>query len=75
MGTVNPGQLTSLNLNTRGGLNRQKTITANLIAATTCELPAIQFWDYVDVQFVSNKGFNDWPIGNNAQLNLPSTCG
>lgn len=45
---------------------------ANLIAATTCELPAIQFWDHVNVQFVSNKGVNARPIGDDAQLNLPS---
>jgi hypothetical protein len=25
----------------------------------------------INVQFVNNKRFNDWPVGNNAQLNLP----
>lgn len=75
LGTVNPGQLTyqltSLNLNTAAGLSQQKAIMAKLIAATNYELPAIQLWDYVNVQFVNNKRFSDWPTGNDAQLNLP----
>ena len=75
LGTVNPGQLTysltSLNLNTQSGLTQQKAIMAQLIAATNYELPAIQLWDYINVQFVNNKRFTDWPTGNNAQLNLP----
>lgn len=75
VGTVYPGQLTyqltSLDLNTQGGLNQQKTIMADLIAATNYELPAIQLWDYINVQFVNKRRFNDWPTGNNAQLNLP----
>jgi peptide/nickel transport system substrate-binding protein len=75
LGTVNPGQLTyqltSLNLNTQSGLNQQKAIMAKLIAATNYEVPAIQLWDYVNVQFVNDKRFSDWPVGNNAQLNLP----
>jgi peptide/nickel transport system substrate-binding protein len=75
LGTVNPGQLTysltTLNLNAQSGLNQQKAIMAQLIAATNYELPAIQLWDYINVQFVNNKRFSDWPTGNNAQLNLP----
>lgn len=75
LGAVNPGQLTyqltTLNLNTQAGLNQQKAISAQIIAATNYELPAIQLWDYINVQFVNNKRFNDWPTGNNAQLNLP----
>lgn len=75
LGNVSPGpltyQLTSLNLNTQAGLNQQKSIMAQLIEATNYELPAIQLWDYINVQFVNNKRFNDWPTGNNAQLNLP----
>jgi peptide/nickel transport system substrate-binding protein len=75
LGTVNPGQLTyqltTLNLNTQAGLNQQKAISAQIIAATNYELPAIQLWDYINVQFVNNKRFSDWPTGNDAQLNLP----
>ena len=75
LGTVNPGQLTfdltTLNLNNQSGLNQQKALMAKLIAATNYEVPAIQLWDYINVQFVNNKRFTDWPTGNDAQLNLP----
>jgi hypothetical protein len=33
-------------------------------------VPVIQLWDYVDVQFVDNKRFGDWPTGNDALLDL-----
>lgn len=33
-------------------------------------MPVIQLWDYVNVQFVGNKRFGDWPTGNDARLNL-----
>jgi peptide/nickel transport system substrate-binding protein len=75
LGTVNPAQLTyqltSLNLNTAAGVAQQKSIMAELIAATNYSVPVIQLWDYINVQFVNNKRFSDWPTGNNAQLNLP----
>jgi len=74
LGTVNPGQLTyslsSVNLTTSAGLSQQNAIMAKLIQATNYELPAIQLWDYINVQFVNNKRFSDWPTGNDAQLNL-----
>jgi peptide/nickel transport system substrate-binding protein len=74
LGTVNPGQLTyrltSVNLNSQAGLRRQNTIMAKLIAATNYSLPVIQLWDYINVQFVNNKRFADWPTGHDAQLNL-----
>jgi peptide/nickel transport system substrate-binding protein len=75
VGTINPAQLTysltSLNLNTAAGLAQQKSIMAELIEATNYSVPMIQLWDYINVQFVNNKRFGDWPTGNNAQLNLP----
>jgi len=74
LGTVNPGRLTyrltSVNLNSKTGLNRQNTIMAKLIAATNYSLPVIQLWDYINVQFVNNQRFGGWPTGNDAQLNL-----
>ena len=74
LGTVNPGRLTyrltSVNLNSQAGLRRQNTIMAKLIAATNYSLPVIQLWDYINVQFVNNKRFADWPTGHDAQLNL-----
>jgi peptide/nickel transport system substrate-binding protein len=75
VGTISPGQLTyqltSVNLTDPSGLSQQKAIMAKLIATTNYSLPVIQLWDYINVQFVNNKRFSDWPIGNDAQLNLP----
>jgi peptide/nickel transport system substrate-binding protein len=74
LGTVNPGQLTyqltAVNLNNQAGLSQQNAIVAKLIQATNYSVPAIQLWDYVNVQFVNGKRFSDWPTGNDAQLNL-----
>jgi peptide/nickel transport system substrate-binding protein len=74
LGTVNPGQLTyqlsSVSLTGQAGLDQQKAIMAKLIQATNYSLPVIQLWDYINVQFVNDKRFSDWPVGNDAQLNL-----
>jgi peptide/nickel transport system substrate-binding protein len=70
LGAVNPGRLTSVNLNSPAGVRRQNTIMAKLIAATNHSVPVIQSWDYVNVQFVDNKRFGDWLTSNEAQLNL-----
>jgi peptide/nickel transport system substrate-binding protein len=74
LGAVNRGRLTyratSVNLNSPAGVRRQNTIMAKIIAATDYLVPVIQLWDYVNVQFVDNNRFGDWPIGNDAQLNL-----
>jgi peptide/nickel transport system substrate-binding protein len=68
LGTVNPGQLTfelsQLNLNTAAGLAQQKAITAKVIQAVNYEVPVLQLWDYIDVQFVNNKRFGGWPAND-----------
>lgn len=65
LGMVNPGQLTfqlsQLNLNTAAGLAQQKAIAAKVIRAVNYEVPVIQLWNYIDVQFVNNKRFTHWP--------------
>lgn len=65
LGAVNPGQLTfqlsQLNLQTASGLAQQKAISAKVIAALNYEVPVIQLWDYIDVQFVNGKRFSDYP--------------
>jgi peptide/nickel transport system substrate-binding protein len=72
LGTVNPGQLTydltNVNLSNPAGVSQQNALMAKLIQATNYEVPVIQLWDYVNVQFVDNKRFDDWPIGNNGLL-------
>jgi len=68
VGTVNPGQLTfqlsQLKLGTAAGLTSQKTIAAQVIAAVNYEVPVLQLWDYIDVQFVNNKRFTDFPTNS-----------
>lgn len=68
LGTVNPGQLTfqlsQLDLNTASGLAQQKAVSAKVIQALNYEVPVIQLWDYIDVQFVNGKRFGDWPAND-----------
>jgi peptide/nickel transport system substrate-binding protein len=68
LGSVNPGQLTfqlsQLDLNTATGLAQQKTIAAKVIQAVNYEVPVIQLWDYIDVQFVNSKRFTSWPTND-----------
>jgi peptide/nickel transport system substrate-binding protein len=68
VGAVNPGQLTfqlsQLNLQTASGLAQQKAISAKVIAALNYEVPVIQLWDYIDVQFVNGKRFTDFPTAD-----------
>ena len=68
LGSVNPGQLTfqlsQLNLNTATGLAQQKAIASKVIQAVNYEVPVIQLWDYVDVQFVNSKRFTGWPTSD-----------
>ena len=68
LGSVNPGQLTfqlsQLNLNTATGLAQQKAIAAKVIQAVNYEVPVIQLWDYIDVQFVNSKRFTGWPTND-----------
>jgi len=67
-GTLNPGQLTfqlsQLDLGTAAGLASQKSISAQVIQAINYEVPVIQLWDYIDLQFVNNKRFTDFPTSD-----------
>jgi peptide/nickel transport system substrate-binding protein len=68
LGSVNPGQLTfqlsQLNLQTSSGLTQQKAISGKVIQALNYEVPVIQLWDYIDVQFVNGKRFTDFPTAD-----------
>jgi peptide/nickel transport system substrate-binding protein len=35
-----------------------------VIQAVNFEVPVIQLWDYIDVQFVNDKRFTDWPTND-----------
>jgi peptide/nickel transport system substrate-binding protein len=68
VGTVNPGQLTfqlsQVNLGSAAGLGQQKEISGKIIQALNYEVPIIQLWDYIDVQFVNSKRFTDFPTSS-----------
>jgi peptide/nickel transport system substrate-binding protein len=68
LGPVNPGQLTfqlsQLNLQTESGLAQQKATAAKVVAALNYEVPVIQLWDYIDVQFTNGKRFTDFPAAS-----------
>jgi peptide/nickel transport system substrate-binding protein len=68
LGPVNPGhltfQLSQLNLQTASGLAQQKATAAKVVAALNYEVPVIQLWDYIDVQFTNGKRFTDFPAAS-----------
>lgn len=41
---------------------QQKPLVAQLAEATNQNLPAIELWDYADVQFVNTTRFTDFPV-------------
>ncbi len=68
VGKVNPGELTA-ELNTIDKA-RQREIVATLAKAANQDLPVIQLWDYVNVQFVNTKRFTGFPGEDNDALRL-----
>ncbi len=48
-----------------------KPVVAKLAAAYNQELPMITIWDYILVQFVTNKHFTDWPHSSGLLNNPP----
>ncbi|MFL6074473.1 MAG: ABC transporter substrate-binding protein [Mycobacteriales bacterium] len=59
LGTVNPGQLTYQL--SQVDPDQQKSIVAKLAQFTNDQLPVIQLWDYVNVQFANTTRFSDFP--------------
>lgn len=70
IGRVQPGTLTG-ELTALTG-SAAKAAVAKLAAADNAELPVIGLWDYVNVQFVNDKHFTDWPVGQPGLLNDPA---
>jgi peptide/nickel transport system substrate-binding protein len=64
-GTVNPevlnNDLNNLNLSTASGLAQYKQDMAELIAATNYDVPAIQIWDYIGIQWAYDARWTDNP--------------
>ncbi len=67
VGAVNPGELT-FKLS-QVPVAQQRAIVAKLAQATDYELPVIQLWNYLNVQFVNTSRWTDFPSGNEGLLN------
>ncbi len=66
---VDPGRLTySLNSLTP---SQQRPIVQKLALAANVSLPMITLWNYVNVQFVNNTRFTDYPVNNPGLLDNP----
>lgn len=70
LGTVNPGELT-FQLS-QLPVDQQKDTIAKLAQFTNDQLPMIQMWNYVNVQFVNETHYTNFPPDNCDCLRLPS---
>ncbi|BCJ32764.1 hypothetical protein Athai_02670 [Actinocatenispora thailandica] len=67
-GTINPGKLTN-NL-AQATEAEQKEIIKKLAAYSNDQLPAIQIWDYTNIQFVNTSRFTNFPKNDSDVLRL-----
>ena len=65
---MNPGQLAASLSHVSA--EDQKKIVGQLAALTNDQLPVIQLWDYVNVQFVNTNRFTHFPPENSEALRL-----
>ncbi|MGA8116863.1 MAG: ABC transporter substrate-binding protein [Actinocatenispora sp.] len=70
LGKVNPGELT--NQLAQQDLPSQKETVTKLAQYTSDQLPAIQIWDYTNVQFVNTTRFTNYPKQDSDVLRLPA---
>ena len=68
LGTINPGELT--NKLAQANEAQQKKIIAKLAAYSNDQLPAIQVWDYTNIQFVNTTRFTHFPANDSDVLRL-----
>lgn len=69
LGTVNPGELTYQL--SQLPVDQQKDTIAKLAQFTNDQLPMIQMWNYVNVQFVNTTRYTKFPADNCDCLRLP----
>lgn len=65
LGTVNPGELT--NQLSQQTPEQQKATILKLAKYSNAQLPAIQIWDYTNIQFINTTRFTHFP-GNDSDL-------
>jgi peptide/nickel transport system substrate-binding protein len=68
LGTVNPGDLT--NQLSKDSVSQQKDTVQKLARYSNDQLPVIQLWDYVNLQFANTTRFTDFPADNADVLRL-----
>ncbi len=69
LGAVNPGELT-FQLSQTSDVAQQKAIVSKLALAVNRNLPVIELWDYINVQFVNTTKWTNFP-NTDALLNNP----
>lgn len=65
--SIDPGQLTA-QLATMSS-DQEKSVVAQLAAATNAQLPVIPIWDYTNVNFTFDKRFTDFPTASSPDVN------
>lgn len=65
--TINPGKVAAQLQFATG--SKEKALTQELATLTNQQLPIIQMWDYVNVQYVNTTRFTDFPKANTGILN------
>jgi peptide/nickel transport system substrate-binding protein len=68
LGTIDPGQLT--NKLSQDSVSEQKTTVRQLAQYSNDQLPVIQLWDYVNLQFANTTRFTDFPKNDSDVLRL-----
>lgn len=68
-GTIDPGQLTYELSHVP--VAQQKDLVTKLALVTNDQLPVYTLWNYINVQFVNNTRFTDFPSGDGALNNSP----
>jgi peptide/nickel transport system substrate-binding protein len=66
--SINPGELAASLAQL--SQDKQKAVVSQLAKLTNDQLPVIQLWDYINLQFIDNNRFTNFPPDNSDALRL-----